>query len=63
MGSWVAVEPNGTGGLPSTLDPPRLGALLPSPRRARRRRFQQATASRCHSSPPLLHFPTLELLL
>jgi len=32
MGSWVAVEPNGTG-LPSTLKPPRLGALLPSPRR------------------------------
>jgi len=32
VGSWVAVEPNGTG-LPSTLNPPRLGALLPSPRR------------------------------
>jgi len=32
VGSWVAVEPNGTG-LPSTLDPHRLGTLLPSPRR------------------------------
>jgi len=32
VGSWVAVEPNGTG-LPSTLNPPRLGAGLPSPRR------------------------------
>jgi len=30
--SWVAVEPNGTG-LPSTPSPPRLGALLPSPKR------------------------------
>jgi hypothetical protein len=33
VGSWVAVEPNGTG-LPSTFNPPRLGAVLPSPRRA-----------------------------
>jgi len=32
VGSWVAVEPNGTG-LPSTTSPPRLGASLPSPRR------------------------------
>jgi len=32
VGSWVAVEPNGTR-LPSTLNPPRLGAELPSPRR------------------------------
>jgi hypothetical protein len=32
VGSWVAVEPNGTG-LPSTLNPPRLGAVLPSPKR------------------------------
>jgi hypothetical protein len=31
MGSWVAVEPNGTG-LPSTFNPPRLRAELPSPR-------------------------------
>jgi len=31
MGSWVAVEPNGTW-LPSTGSPPGLGALLPSPR-------------------------------
>jgi len=32
MGSWAAVEPNGTG-LPSRVEaPPRLGALLPSPR-------------------------------
>jgi len=28
-GSWVAVEPNGTG-LPSTSNPAELGALLPS---------------------------------
>jgi len=28
VGSWVAVEGNGTT-LPSTLKPPRLGALLP----------------------------------
>jgi hypothetical protein len=33
VGSWVAVEPNGMG-LPSTLNPPRLGAELPSPRQA-----------------------------
>jgi hypothetical protein len=33
VGSWVAVEPNGTG-LPSTFNPPRLGAALPSLRRA-----------------------------
>jgi len=33
VGSWVAVEPNGTG-LPSRVNPPRLGAVLPSPRRA-----------------------------
>jgi len=32
VGSWMAVEPNGTR-LPSTLNPPRLGASLPSPRR------------------------------
>jgi len=32
MGSWAAVEPNGTG-LPSRVSPPRLGALLPSPER------------------------------
>jgi hypothetical protein len=38
MGSWVAVEPNGTG-LPSRLSPRRLGALLPSPRRALRSRL------------------------
>jgi len=30
MGSWAAVEPNGTG-LPSRVSPPRLGAQLPSP--------------------------------
>jgi len=28
MGSWVAVEPNGMG-LPSRVDPPGLGAVLP----------------------------------
>ncbi|ACL10562.1 hypothetical protein DKAM_0236 [Desulfurococcus amylolyticus 1221n] len=33
MGSWAAVEPNGTG-LPSRLNQPRLGALLPPPRQA-----------------------------
>jgi len=32
VGSWAAVEPNGMG-LPSRFSPPRLGALLPSPRR------------------------------
>ncbi len=36
IGSWVAVEPNGTG-LPSRVRyPPRLGASLPSPRQALR---------------------------
>jgi hypothetical protein len=30
VGSWAAVEPNGTR-LPSRGDPPRLGAVLPSP--------------------------------
>jgi hypothetical protein len=33
VGSWVAVEPNGTG-LPSTFNPPRLRAVLTSPKRA-----------------------------
>jgi hypothetical protein len=32
MGSWVAVEPNGTG-LSSTFNPPRLRAVLSSPKR------------------------------
>jgi len=31
IGSWVAVEPNGTG-LPPWLEPTELGALLPSPK-------------------------------
>jgi len=30
VGSWAAVEPNGTR-LPSTFNPPRLGASPPSP--------------------------------
>jgi len=38
VGSWVALEPNGTG-LPSRLSPPRLGALLPPPGRALRSRL------------------------
>jgi len=33
IGSWVVVEPSGTG-LPSRVNPPRLGVLLPSPRQA-----------------------------
>jgi hypothetical protein len=37
VGSWAAVEPNGTG-LPSRLSPLRLGARLPSPRRAQKNR-------------------------
>ncbi|MGC8909097.1 MAG: hypothetical protein ACP5O5_00725, partial [Fervidicoccaceae archaeon] len=45
VGSWVAVEPNGTR-LPSRGDLPRLGAVLPSPRRILRR-FQTATTSLC----------------
>jgi len=32
VSSWVAIEPNGIR-LPSTLNPPKLGAKLPSPRR------------------------------
>jgi hypothetical protein len=32
VGSWVAVEPNGTG-LPFTFNPPRLRAVLTSPKR------------------------------
>jgi S1-C subfamily serine protease len=32
VGSWVAVEPNGTG-LPFTFNPPRLRAVLSSPKR------------------------------
>jgi len=32
VGSWAAVEPNGAGP-PSSVDPPKLGAALPSPRR------------------------------
>jgi len=64
MGSWAAVEPNGMG-LPSRVSPPRLGALLPSPRRVLRalsRRFYRDTKSLCHSSPPLQHLLVLELL-
>jgi len=38
LGSWVAIEPNGTG-LPSTFNPPRLGALPPLPRWALRSRL------------------------
>jgi hypothetical protein len=37
VGSWVAAEPNGTA-LPPRLSPPRLGAELPSPRRAQKNR-------------------------
>jgi hypothetical protein len=33
VGSWVAVEPSGTG-LPPTTNPPGLGAEFPSPRQA-----------------------------
>jgi len=33
VGSWVAAEPNGRG-LPSSVNPPRLRAELPSPRRS-----------------------------
>jgi len=51
MGSWVAFKANGTS-LPSKLLPAGFGAWLPSPLRALRRRFQQATTSRCQSSPP-----------
>jgi hypothetical protein len=38
VGSWVAVEPNGMG-LPSSVNPLRLGATLPSPRWALRSRL------------------------
>jgi hypothetical protein len=38
VGSWVVVEPNGTG-LPSTFNPPRLRAELPSPRQVLRSRL------------------------
>jgi hypothetical protein len=38
VGSWVVVEPNGTG-LPSRFSPPRLGAVLPLPRQALRSRL------------------------
>jgi len=41
VGSWAAVEPNGTG-LPSTTSPPGLGAVPPSPRRALRGRQRQS---------------------
>jgi hypothetical protein len=37
VGSWAAVEPNGTV-LPSRLSPRRLGAELPSPRQAQKNR-------------------------
>nr|MDO8061750.1 hypothetical protein [Candidatus Freyrarchaeum guaymaensis] len=41
----MAVEPNGMR-LPSSIDLMGLGAWLPSPRRALRKRFQQAATSR-----------------
>ncbi|MEM0237679.1 MAG: hypothetical protein QXP97_06520, partial [Desulfurococcus sp.] len=51
VGSWVAFDPNGTR-VTSRIDPPRLGALLPSPRRAQTHSKLNQTTLINVSAPP-----------